>query len=110
MVVHEDLVVDLKTLHRRIDASGQLRFAPAEQMRAILGVEPGALTPFGIINDGNVAVTIVVDVDLMAADQVNFHPLIQTKSLGIRPVDFLAFVESCGRRPLVIDLKSEGVA
>ncbi len=104
VVANEDLVIDLKTLHKRIDASGQLRFAPAEEMRTTLGVEPGALTPLGIINDGGIAVTIVVDVGLLAVDQINFHPLIQAESLGIRPTDFLKFVESCDRQPLLIDL------
>lgn len=110
MVAHEDLVNDLKTLCKRIDASGQLRFAPAEQMRAILAVEPGALTPLGIINDDDVVVTIVVDGSLMAADQTNFHPLSQAQSLGIRPIDFLKFVESCDRRPLLVDVNDKGVA
>jgi len=106
VAAHEDLVIDLKTLHKRIDASGQLRFAPAEEMRTTLGVEPGALTPLGIINDGGIAVTIVVDVGLLAVDQINFHPLIQAESLGIRPTDFLKFVESCDREPLLIDFNS----
>jgi len=104
VAAHEDLVIDLKTLHKRIDASGQLRFASAEEMRATLGVEPGALTPLGILNDGGITVTIVVDVGLLAVDQINFHPLIQAESLGIRPTDFLKFVESCDRQPLLIDL------
>lgn len=110
VVAHEDLVIDLKTLHKRIGASGQPRFAPAEQMRTILGVEPGALTPLGIINDEAALVTIVVDLSIMPAKQINFHPLIQPKSLGIRPVDFVKFVESCRRRPLLVDFEQDDVA
>ena len=100
--VDEDRVLDLRTAHIRVGASGRLGLAPAERMREVLGVEPGALTPLALINDEQGLVTVVVDASLMAASQVNVHPLINTESTGLRPADLLAFVESCDREALIV--------
>jgi Ala-tRNA(Pro) deacylase len=51
-------------------------------------------------------VTAVVDAALLDAVQVNFHPLVSTESMGLRPSDLLAFIRSCGREPLIVDLDS----
>jgi Ala-tRNA(Pro) deacylase len=72
-------------------------------MIELLGVPPGALTPLGLINDAEGAVTAVVDASLLDAEQVNFHPLINTESTGLRPSDLLAFIRSCDRDPLLVD-------
>lgn len=101
--IHEDRTLDLKTLHIRIGANGRLGFVSAERMTALLGVMPGALTPFGLINDDANAVTAVLDASLMEVDQVNFHPLINTESIGLKPADLLVFIRSCGREPMLVD-------
>ena len=100
--IHEDQLLDLKTLHMRIGANGRLGFVPAERMTELLGVVPGALTPLGLINDHDGVVTAVIDASLLNANQVNFHPLVNTESTGLRPMDLLAFVRSCGREPMLI--------
>ena len=102
VVVHEDRALDLKSLHTRIGASGRVGFAGAQQMRQILGIEPGALTPFALINDIERRVIPVLDATLLDAQQVNFHPLINTESTGVRPDELLAFVRDCGHEPLII--------
>ena len=102
IVADEDRPLDLKTLHTRIGASGRVGFAAAEQMRQILGIAPGALTPFALINDTERRVIPVIDVTLLDAKQVNFHPLINTESTGVRPDELLAFVRDCGHEPLII--------
>ena len=104
IVAHEDQTIDLKTLHRRIGASRSLRFAPGEQMQDVLGIVPGALTPFALLNDTEGLVTVVVDSRLIDADQLNFHPLANRESTGIRPDDLLCFIASCGREAVVTDL------
>lgn len=101
---HEDRDLDLKTLHTLIGANGRLGFAPADRMETLLGVSPGWLTPLGIVQDRDALVTVVVDAALLDAEQVNFHPLVQEESIGLSPDDLLAFVRSCGREPLVVDL------
>jgi len=102
--IEEDRVLDLKTLHLRIGANGRLGFAPAERMVELLDVSPGALTPLGLINDHAGLVTAVIDASLMDAEQVNFHPLVNDKSTGLSPKQLLTFIESCQRKPQVVDL------
>src|SRR5258705_6354428 len=60
----EDAVIELKSLHRLIGASGRLSFGSAELMRATLGIEPGAVTPFAAMNDAEGQVTVVLDAAL----------------------------------------------
>jgi Ala-tRNA(Pro) deacylase len=105
--IDEDRALDLKTLHTRIGANGRLGFAAAERMVELLGVSPGALTPLGLINDHAGLVTAVIDASLMNAEQVNFHPLVNDKSTGLSPKQLLAFIESCGRKPKVVDFDGE---
>jgi Ala-tRNA(Pro) deacylase len=102
IVAQEDRSIDLKTLHRLIGANGRLGFAPGEQMRDLLGVEPGALTPLGLLFDRDRQVTPVIDVHLLHEEQINFHPLINTQSAGLGPRDLLKFIEACGHSPLVV--------
>ncbi len=101
--VFEDRLIELKTLHKRIGASGQLSFASAELMINLLGVMPGALTPLAIINDQNNRVTVMIDASLMEAEQVNFHPLVNTESTGLHPQELVKFIQSCGHEPVLID-------
>jgi Ala-tRNA(Pro) deacylase len=103
VVADEDRAIDLKRLHLHVGAQGRLGFAQAEQMREILGVEPVALTPFALLRDAAGLVKPVVDASLVAASQLNFHPLINTESIGIGPADLLASIASCGRNAQVLD-------
>ena len=72
----EDAVIELRSLHRRLCASGRLSFAPAELLRATLGIEPGAVTPFAAMNDSDRRVSIVLDATLMRHEIINCHPLV----------------------------------
>ncbi|REF72605.1 prolyl-tRNA synthetase associated domain-containing protein [Paracoccus versutus] len=100
---HEDRALALKILHRRIGGRGQVGFASAERVQEYLGVQPGALTPLGLINDATHAVTPVIDARLMDTDQLNFHPLINTESTGLHPKELLSFILSCGHEPMIVD-------
>lgn len=101
--IHEDRALELRTLHTQIGANGRLGFAPVERMNELLGVQPGALTPLGLINDTARAVTPVIDASLLDAEQINFHPLINTESTRLRPAALLRFIRSCGHEPMLID-------
>lgn len=106
IVCHEDKAVDVKTLHRHIGASGHLGFASSDQMRGVLRIEHGALTSLALLNDEDGLVTVVVEASLMDAEQVNFHPLINTESIGLQPADLFNFIASCGREAVISDLGS----
>src|SRR5256885_13361834 len=59
VVALEDAAIDLKSLHRRLGASGRFSFGSADALRDALGVEPGAVTPFAVMNDAQARVTVV---------------------------------------------------
>src|SRR3954468_4605432 len=61
----EDAEIELKSLHRRLGASGRFSFGSSNLMLETLGVIPGAVTPFGAINDTSGRVTVVLDATLM---------------------------------------------
>jgi len=92
----EEAEVDLKSLHRRLGASGRFSFGSAEQMRATLGVDPGSVTPFGVLNDTDARVTVVLDAAMMAHETLNFHPLVNTMTTSISRDDLVRFLAATG--------------
>jgi Ala-tRNA(Pro) deacylase len=104
IVAHAATQIDLKRLHEAIGASGRLSFGSADLLREVLGVEPGAVTPFGLINDRNGRVSVVLDAALMQHEPVNFHPLVNCQTTGIARAGLLAFLRATGHEPRVLAL------
>ena len=104
MVAGEDAAIDLKSLHRRIGASGRLSFGKPEVLRAALKVEPGSVTPFAALNDRDRRVTVVLDRALMEHTTLNFHPLTNTATTSLTAPDLLRFLAAAGHDPLVAAL------
>jgi len=104
LVLEEETVVDLKRVHERIGAQGRVSFGSADLLEEVWGVRPGAVTPFGAINDVAGRVTLVLDADMMRHDRLNFHPLVNTRTTGISPADLLKFLRSTGHEPVVAAL------
>ena len=102
IVAEEDRVLDLRTLHTAIGARGRLSFASPDQMRALLGVEPGSVTAFGLLNDADHAVRLVLDAGLLLHDMVNAHPLTNEATTTIRRDDLLAFFAATGHTPILL--------
>ncbi|WP_332682507.1 prolyl-tRNA synthetase associated domain-containing protein [Bosea sp. (in: a-proteobacteria)] len=100
----ESTRIDLKRLHETLGASGRLSFGSAELLLDKLGVTPGSVTAFAVINDRAGEVTMVLDAGLMTGAPMNFHPLVNTATLGIARDDMLAFLRSTGHEPLIVDL------
>ena len=69
-----------------------------------LGVTPGSVTAFAVINDRAGDVTMVLDATLASGEDVNFHPLINTATLRVSRDDLLAFFRNTGHEPLIVDL------
>jgi Ala-tRNA(Pro) deacylase len=101
LVAPEDAAIELKSLHRLLGASGRFSFGSAELMRELLGVEPGSVTPFAVINDKGGRVTVILDAALMAHDVLNFHPLVNTATTTISREGLLKFLEATGHRPRI---------
>ena len=101
VVALEDAVIELKSLHRLLGASGRFSFGSAALMRELLGVEPGSVTPFAVVNDRSSRVTVVLDAALMAQEVLNFHPLVNTGTTTISREGLHKFLEATGHRPRI---------
>ncbi|MBD8688471.1 MULTISPECIES: prolyl-tRNA synthetase associated domain-containing protein [unclassified Rhizobium] len=102
LTVEENAVVDLKTVHKVIDASSRVSFGKPEKMLEYLGVVPGSVTVFGAINDTANNVTFVLDEELMRHDLINGHPLSNDATTTIGRDDLIRFLEATGHVPLVL--------
>ena len=94
----EDKDVEMKQLPGQI-GSGRLSFGSADRLAEFLGVLPGSVTPFALINDPECRVNVVLDAAMLAHEQVNFHPLVNTMTTTISSADLLRFVRACGHEP-----------
>jgi len=101
----QDTVIDLKRLHHTI-GSARLSFGAAALMEETLGVTPGSVTAFGLVNDTDRRVTFVLDRRLAEADRVNFHPLTNTATTGVSRDGFAKFLDAVGVTPLVVDFST----
>ena len=89
--------VDLRSLADQI-GDGKLSFGSPERLMAHLGVEPGSVSPFGLVHNADHDVRVVLDRDLKLkpGDRISFHPNINTVTLTIAFADFERFLDSCG--------------
>jgi Ala-tRNA(Pro) deacylase len=101
VVALEDADIDLKGLHRQLGANGRFSFGSPDLLREVLGVEPGAVTPFGAINDTGGRVTVVLEATMMEHETLNYHPLINTMTTSIKRDDLVKFLESTGHTPRI---------
>jgi|SRR5580658_8568833 Ala-tRNA(Pro) deacylase len=101
VVAPEDATIELKSLHRLLGASGRFSFGSADLMRELLGVEPGSVTPFAVINDKSRRVTVILDAGLMAHDVLNFHPLVNIGTTTISREGLVKFLEATGHHPRI---------
>ena len=86
---------DLRKVADQI-GDGKLSFGSPERLMTHLGLTPGSVSPFGLINDGQHAVRVALDRDLKTAERLSFHPNTNTVTLTVSGQDFLRFLESCG--------------
>lgn len=103
-----DTAIDLNAVSKVLGA-GRFSFGSAERLKEYLGVEPGSVTIFALINDPDRRVTLVLDEGLLAHDPVNFHPLKNDATTAISPADLLKFIASLGREPIRLSFDPNGV-
>ena len=101
IVCLEDSRVDLKAAPAKI-GSRRLSFGKADLLMEILGVEPGSVTPFGLINDRGARTNVILDAAMMEEEILNYHPLKNDATTTIRSGDLLTFIKSCGHEPRVV--------
>lgn len=96
--------IRLNHLHKRIGTK-RLSFGKPEALLELLGVVPGSVTVFSVLNDTDCQVRLILDKGLFSDDAVWFHPMRNTASTRIAPNDLIRFAEATGHSPTVIDFQ-----
>lgn len=95
--------MDIHSMEKKLH-QGKLSFASAERMKMYLGVRPGSVSLFALINDANHEVHLFVDSMLTKAEKVSFHPNDNRASLVINGSDMMKFIENIGNTFEIVDL------
>ena len=102
VTVDEEAVVDLKQIHHLIGAASRVSFGKPEALMDLLGVTPGAVTVFGLINDHRAQVQLILDEALMENAIINGHPLTNEATTSIGNADLLSFARATGHEPAIL--------
>ncbi len=103
IVVHSKRV-DLRALAGQM-GDGKLSFGSPDRLMTHLGVTPGAVSPFGLINDHNHHVRVFIDRDLKSAARLSFHPNVNTATVTISAAGFERYLAARGNAVQYIDLE-----
>ena len=103
VVLPAERLLDLRALAEAL-GTRRLSFADAPRLQEALGVAPGSVSPFGVVNDGAGKVRVVLDRDLLTRPALKFHPLANTSTTLISPDGLLRFLEATAHPPLLVDL------
>ena len=107
IIAQSHTTVNLKTLHKSLGCA-RLSFGKPDLMMDILGIEPGSVTAFSVINDDDKRLEqVIFDDALMAYDTINCHPLVNTATTAIARDDLLTFIRDCGHEPRIMSLKDQ---
>lgn len=101
IVALEKSRINLKTAPDKI-GSRRLSFGKPELLMEVLGLEPGSVTPFGLINDKALRVKVILDEAMMKHDILNYHPLLNNATTSIACGDLLKFIRGTGHEPRIV--------
>lgn len=100
--------VDLKSLPKTIN-SYRLSFGKPELLMEVLGVKPGSVCAFAVMNDHDKRVTVIIDKALMDEETINCHPLENTATTNIARDDLLRFIRAAGHEPRIAALNLDSI-
>jgi len=103
VVARDTLRIDLNALAKQISAP-RFSFGSAELLMVMLGVPPGSVTPFAVLNDKERKVRVVLDEGMLKLDPLNFHPLRNDRTTAIAANDLLHFLRASGHDPIIAAL------
>lgn len=106
LTVGESAEIDLKRIHTLIGAQGRVSFGKPDALMDLLGVIPGAVTAFGVINDTRHQVTLIFDEALMTHEAICCHPLRNDATTVIGRDDLIRFAEATGHSPRILNLSA----
>lgn len=107
VVALEDRSIDLKQLGAAFGGA-RLSFGSPDRLMQYLGIIPGAVSPFALINDTGREVNVVLDKDMLAFDPLNYHPLSNEMTIAVSPAGLQAFLTGLGYTPEILDFSSLG--
>ena len=103
LVVHEDRRVDLKAF-AKATGLGRLSFGSPDRMARVLGVKPGSVTPFALINNSeDEPLQVYLDAHMMTMSPLYYHPLHNEATVAISSSDLLRFIDHCGHAPITFN-------
>ncbi len=97
IVAEEDRAINLKEMKNKI-GSGHLSFGKPDLLLDVLGVTPGSVTPFALINDKDQQVNVILDAEMMTGELVNYHPLTNEMTTALTPDALRQFIKACGHQ------------
>ncbi|MBP2300111.1 prolyl-tRNA synthetase associated domain-containing protein [Azospirillum picis] len=106
VVALEDARIELNRLDKAI-GSARLSFASPERLWHVLGIRPGSVSPFALVNDAGHQVRVVLQKAMMEHELLNYHPLLNDRTTAIRSEDLLRFIRACGHEPAIVDFGAE---
>lgn len=109
VIAESSTLVDLKSLHKTLGCA-RLSFGKPDLLMQVLGIPPGSVTAFSLINDADHRVSVVIDATLMRHDSINCHPLVNTATTNISRDDLLKFIGACGHAPRILSLGGPAVS
>ena len=104
----ENAKVDLKQFSKSIGAKN-LSFANAAYLEQILGIKPGSVSPFALLNDKDNLVQFYLDERLFNSEIINFHPLINTSTISIKTLEFIKFLLENNKKVHIFSLESYSI-
>ena len=103
VTLRDHLRVDLNALAKTL-GSPRFSFGSAELLIATLGIEPGSVTPFAVMNDVDGKMRLVLDAGMLGEAPLNFHPLRNDRTTAVSADGLLAFVRATGHEPVVVEI------
>ncbi len=103
VVTLSDKPIRIKDVGQKIGAKG-MSFGKPDLLADVLGVIPGAVTPFAVINDAEKRVRVILDKEMMEHHLLNFHPIVNTATTTIASRDLIKFMKHCGQEFEVVQL------
>ncbi len=103
LVAQKDRKINLKELGQSLGGE-KLSFASERRLVKYLGLLPGSVSPFGIINDDDRHVKVLLDSTMKKAKLVNFHPNVNTATLALSFADFEVFMQAIGNEHQFVDI------
>ena len=104
----ENSRVDLKKFSKSINAKN-LSFANEEYLEQLLGIRPGSVSPYALLNDKNNVVEFYLDEKIFNSDDINYHPLINTTTITMKTSKFISFLLENNKKIHIFSLDSYSI-